>query len=95
MLSCFGKLFTSIINDRLTSYIDDLGALGCEQAGFRKNYSTNDHLFSLYSVIDILLCKKSGCIVLSLITKRHLIKLTEPFFGRNYYDKILMVNCSM
>ena len=58
ILSCFGKLFTSILNERLKTYIETLGLLGMEQAGFRNNFSTLDHLFTLYGLIDILLHKK-------------------------------------
>ena len=58
ILSCLGKLFTSVINSRLTSYLDATGLLGEEQAGFRANYSTTDHIFSLNSIIDIYLKHK-------------------------------------
>ena len=32
--------------------------MGPEQAGFRKHFSTSDHLFTIYGIIDILLSKK-------------------------------------
>ena len=40
LLSCFGKLFTSIINDRITKFVEDENILSHAQAGFRKGYST-------------------------------------------------------
>ena len=58
ILSCFGKLFTSVLNDRITTYLEQNKKLGQEQAGFRKNFSTVDHLFTLYGILDILLSKK-------------------------------------
>ena len=58
ILSCFGKLFTSILNNRITIFTENYNILGFEQAGFRQNYSTTDHLFTLYGIIDILLAKK-------------------------------------
>ena len=58
LLSCLGKLFTSIINDRLTSYFNDNNLIGQEQAGFRENHSTIDHIFVLHSVIDLYLSQK-------------------------------------
>ena len=58
ILSCFGKLFTSILNERLKKFIETFDIIGCEQAGFRSNFSTLDHLFTLYGLIDILLYKK-------------------------------------
>ena len=57
LLSCFGKLFTCIINKRLGSFIEKYGILGQEQTGFRKGYSTTDHIFSLYGILDVLLSK--------------------------------------
>ena len=36
ILSCFGKLFTSILNDRLNKYLENMNVVNEEQAGFRK-----------------------------------------------------------
>ena len=44
ILSCLGKLFTSLINVRLTDFVNKLNLIGPEQAGFRKSYSTIDHI---------------------------------------------------
>ena len=53
ILSCFGKLFTSVINNRLKTYADEYGVIDDCQAGFRKNYSTADNMFIIKSLIDI------------------------------------------
>ena len=58
MLSCASKLFTSVINSRLSGYLEDYGLLGEEQAGFRSKYSTVDHIFTLKCLLDIYLSKK-------------------------------------
>ena len=58
VLSCFGKLFTSIINARINSFLENYKLLGNEQAGFRCNNSTNDHIFSLHCLVDLYLQKK-------------------------------------
>lgn len=58
LLSCIGKLFTSVVNKRLSDYVEATGILGEEQAGFREGYSTLDHIFVLYSIIDLYLHKK-------------------------------------
>ena len=47
LLSCLGKLFTSVINSRLYNYLTNEGILGNEQAGFRPKHSTLDHIFAL------------------------------------------------
>ena len=56
LLSCLGKLFTSVINARLYSYLTNAKILGNEQAGFRPKHSTLDHIFCTTCVIK-LLCK--------------------------------------
>ena len=51
LINCFCKVFTSLLSNRITRYCDSIQLLGCEQAGFRKHFSTCDHLFSLYALI--------------------------------------------
>ena len=58
ILSCLGKLFTAILNLRITKFIEDNELLRENQAGFRKDYSCADHMFTLYNVINILKKKK-------------------------------------
>ena len=57
LLSCFGKLFTAVLNERLTSYFEENHLIG-EQAGFRHGHSTLDHIFVLHTLIDLYLSKK-------------------------------------
>ena len=58
ILSCFGKLFTGLLNTRITKYLDKHKKIGEEQAGFRSKYSTMDHIFLLKSTIDLYLQKR-------------------------------------
>jgi hypothetical protein len=58
LLSCLGKLFTAVINERLSAYLLHGGVIGEEQAGFRKGYSTMDHVFTLQSLLELYLSKK-------------------------------------
>ena len=58
LLSCFGKVFTSLINNRLTTYFDQNNTIGEEQAGFRSDHSVTDHIFVLYAIIDLFLSMK-------------------------------------
>ena len=58
LLSCLGKLFTSILNNRLCKYIDENNILLESQSGFRKEYSTLDNIFSLYSLLEYHKSKK-------------------------------------
>lgn len=52
-MSCFGKLFTTVLNNRLHCYLENYNALCEEQAGFRKHYSTTDHILNLKCLIDL------------------------------------------
>ena len=57
LLSSLGKLFSSLIYNRIENEIESKGILSPSQAGFRKNYKTTDHIFTLFSVIKKALCK--------------------------------------
>ena len=57
ILSCFGKLFTSLLNSRLNKFLEENNVLCEEQAGFRKHYSIVDHIFSLKMLVDLYLAK--------------------------------------
>ena len=46
LVSCSSKLFTACLNRRLSRYVDD-NIQGKEQSGFRKGYSTTDHVFCI------------------------------------------------
>ena len=64
LINCICKIFTSLISIRITKDCDSVELLGNEQAGFRKNYSTCDHIFALYVLIAIyikVLKKKLYC----------------------------------
>ena len=41
------KLFERVIEQRLRSYLEDIGFINKYQSGFRQNKSTDDHLFRL------------------------------------------------
>lgn len=58
LLSCFGKVFTSIINNRLNIYAENYDLIVESQSGFRKKYSTVDNLFIIKSLVDIVKSSK-------------------------------------
>ena len=55
--SCLGTLFTSIINERLTAFINSKQIMGEAQAGFRKGNSTTDQIFTLKCIVELFLCQ--------------------------------------
>ena len=60
LLSIFSKIFTSIINHRLTFWGESMNKINEAQAGFRKGYTTIDNMFILESVIKRYLNTQSG-----------------------------------
>ena len=58
ILSCLNKLFTAVLNERLTDLLDENDMLNENQAGFRKAYSTSDHVFSLHALIEMMKYEK-------------------------------------
>ena len=59
ILSCFGKLFTAILNNRLNEFLSFHNILEENQAGFRSGYSTTDHIFTLHALTEILKNRKT------------------------------------
>ena len=51
LLSCVSKLYSSFLNKRVTSYLEDNDILADEQNGFRRGRSCEDHIFTLNSII--------------------------------------------
>ena len=52
LLSALGKLFTSILTNRLYNYMVQKGILKSEQGGFRKMHGTVDSIFTLKVLVD-------------------------------------------
>ena len=58
LLDVFGKIYTGILNRRITFYVNIYSKLSESQSGFRENYSTIDNAFILQSLIDRYLSRK-------------------------------------
>ena len=51
--SCFGRLFTAVLNLQLNNFLNKHQILEDDQAGFREGYSTNDHIIVLHAHIEL------------------------------------------
>ena len=60
LLSEFSKIFTFILNRRLKLWSEANDVIGNEQAGFRKQHTTIDQMFCLYTLITKYLRHKGG-----------------------------------
>lgn len=54
--SCLSKLFTSILNHRISDYCDKYSTLSDAQFGFKKGRSTTDAICSLFSIVYMFAC---------------------------------------
>ena len=57
LLSCLGKLFTRVMNTRMTKWADRYDKVNESQFGFRKGKGTTDCLFILHALIELLFSK--------------------------------------
>ncbi len=58
LVSCMGKLFTTILNKRLTRWCETNETITDAQFGFRKGRSTVDAIFVLQGLIEKVLNEK-------------------------------------
>ena len=86
ILSCFGKLFTSVINNRLIEYFDENTTIGPEQAGFRAGHSTVDHVFTLHCIIDFFLAKKKRLYCLFIDYEKAFDRVESAFLWQKLLD---------
>ena len=98
--TCFGKLCCHILNDRISQYLDNVFFLKPEQAGFRKNFRTTDHIYVLKTIIDkyVFNSTKGGKIYACFIDLRKafdtvwhdglLLKLQKAGINGNMYNLI-------
>ena len=52
LVSCFSKIFTSILNKRISNWVENNDILSDAQFGFRKGRSTTDAIFVINAVIQ-------------------------------------------
>ena len=68
--SIFSKLYTSILNRRLTFYANMYDKISENQAGFREGYSTIDNAFILNAFLDKYLSKKGNKLYVAFVDFR-------------------------
>ena len=82
LLSAISKCYTTILNSRLYTWLEDNNLISECQAGFRKNYSTVDQIFTLYAVIQNSLSKKGRKLYVAFVDFR-------KAFDSIHHDKLL------
>ena len=79
LLSCLGKIFTSILD----KFIEEFYILHENQAGFRHGYSTNDHIFRYMPYLNYFVIAKRNYIAPSLTMKKRLTLFIEITYCSN------------
>lgn len=59
IISCIGKLFNSILNNRFDSYLTKFNVISESQIGFQKKSRTVDHMFILRTLIEKCIANKT------------------------------------
>ena len=98
LLSCIGKLYSSVINRRLLQYLEDHKMLAEEQNGFRSKRACVDHIHSLTTIIrnrkiknkDTFVCFIDMCKAFDHLDRQLLFnKLSSNInIGRNMFSAI-------
>ena len=85
--SCLGKLFCSILNQRLLEHVQSLEILQKSQIGFLANNQTADHVFTLRTLIDKYVdCHQTKVYMRVLSTlEKHLIRYGTLDFYTSCY----------
>ena len=60
LLSIVSKVFTAVLNKRLYAWAEKEGKISKEQTGFRKGFSTIDHIFIFIAVAKRTLNSRRG-----------------------------------
>ena len=60
LVSCFSKIFTGILNNRISNRAESNNILSDSQIGFRKGRSTTDAVFVLNAIIQKILNEKGN-----------------------------------
>ena len=81
LLSSLSKLFTACLSNRISHYMYGDGKIGFEQAGFKPEFTTMDHVFTLHEIIEYYKYKRS---VLLLTTAKLLTLSIEHHYGRKW-----------
>ena len=81
LLNVSGKLYSYVLNKRLTDWVEEHGLVNEAQAGFRRNYSTINHIFALLALVQRQLLNHGKLTLLLSTLKKHLIWSIEAAFG--------------
>lgn len=86
--SCIGKLFSSILLERLTKFKDQHCPEPIEQLGFCKGAQTNDHILTLKTVIDKCTKRQKSPLFICFVDLRKAFDCVSRDFLLHKLDKL-------
>ena len=89
ILSCFGKLFTNVINSRLVEYFYQIPQLVLNKLDSKPGIQQWIVCLPFIVLLTSFWRRKSVCNAWLLIMKKYLIVLKERFCGRNFWTLVL------
>ena len=89
--NCLGKLFNTILNKQIVTYLETNKLLSDTQLGFRPGRRTTDHIFLLKTIINKYKHQKSMYMLVTSIYPGHLIPFGEMVSFINYLKCISQV----
>ena len=101
LLSTISKCFTAILNRRLYDWLEKENKIKENQAGFRKKYSTIDHVFTLHAIVQSQLNKKGRKLYVAFVDFKKAFdnvnhsKLLEVLYGEGVNGKFYNIIKSM
>ena len=87
--SCLGKLFCSILNQRLLEYVTTNNILHKSQIVFLPNNRTADHVFTLLTLVDKYVHNHNGKIYACFVD---LSKAYDSVWHNGLLHKLLQIN---
>jgi hypothetical protein len=70
LLSVVSKCYTKLLNRRLCSWLRNHNVISECQSGFRKNYSTTDQIYNLYSIVQRTISEKGRKLFVAFVDFR-------------------------
>ena len=92
LVSCFGKLFTGVLNNRILKWEKQYNVLTDAQFGFRNGLSTVDDIFVLQTLINKTLSKKNRLYCCFVDFQNAFDYVDRCKLWQNLYMLVLQVN---
>ena len=86
LMSSVGKVFCSVLNNRLTDFLTGRGVPGHAQIGFKKGARTSDHILTLKSIINKYINTKRGKVFVAFVDFE---KAFDSVWRQGLYYKLL------